>query len=415
MDAKTRETVFLTPPQLSAQNTLCTTVDVLACRLYVLLSNGHVHVWQLSASAPPRLHMVCTTLEREGLTTLALLSAAAVPRAAADLMCLNRDASGEVADHLIASNRDGDIIVLDASTLDIVLRFSAHKLCHISHLRVDAEHRRLLSVAGSTVKLWDLARPFKLIRASDLDAAVTHVAALNDAFFVTTADGKLSTVDMGDGAVLASDAIGHSQPATALTANPLLQHLVSSSSDGTLKLWSANRTLSRALLIGQSLTCACFLNDGGDLLVGIDQKLVAIQASTYRKVAAAEKDERAGTLRCDLTSAAASPAALCRHAGLPCVLKSDFRSCAEWLRRTSWTSCRARRAYRRSGSVLPTALCAPRCSGCQWQKCSPCRPLTRATITCNPSILPPPECCRTSRPRRRVQCARLQTASAGAR
>ena len=93
MDADTMETAFLTSPQLSTHSTQCTFVDVIACKLYVLLMNGHIHVWKLALSQPPQLEMVWTKMEREKLTHFALLVGHAVTDSGADSMGLVRQSS----------------------------------------------------------------------------------------------------------------------------------------------------------------------------------------------------------------------------------------------------------------------------------------------------------------------------------
>lgn len=115
---------------------------------------------------------------------------------------------------------------------------------------------------------------------------------------VATASSKLHTISMHDGRAAAVDAATHGQPITSLAPNAHLQHVVSCSLDGTLKLWNSGRALSRTLLIGQQLSCACFLDSDGDLVVGIDHKVILIRAAMYRKVMDTEKDGR-GAMRCE--------------------------------------------------------------------------------------------------------------------
>lgn len=88
-------------------------------------------------------------------------------------------------DHVIAASHSGDVVIIHPASVKIVARFSAHKLAQISHIVVDSDYCRLLTAAGSAVRVWDLSQaPFKLLEASSVGGTVTHATCLGGYFVV---------------------------------------------------------------------------------------------------------------------------------------------------------------------------------------------------------------------------------------
>lgn len=298
------------PPQLSTHGVTCTMFDALACKLYVLLANSHVHVWYISTTQPPKIADVWTQREREKLSCMCLFVKGSMPqeRATELGLCLE---TGELLDFIVAANMDGDVIFLSTGTGQIVLRFCAHKLAKITHVLVDGDHHRLLTVTSNAVKVWDLARGIKMLCATSSASSVTCVSLLQDWFLLGTSSGALRFINVIDGQerpLLSDDA--HVSRMASVQASDFLQHAVSSSPDGTLKLWDVQRRLVRTVLIARAVTCACFLNNSGDLVCGIGHELVIIRSNLYNTVRA-PKQTRGEQVQCDPCTPANSPSYCC--------------------------------------------------------------------------------------------------------
>lgn len=109
----------------------------------------------------------------------------------------------------------------------------------------------------------------------------------------------LTFFDMIDGkSAPTQSAIDHTAAITSLCPSYCLQHLATSSQDGTLMLWNTRKCLARTLLLAQPISAACFLNDAGDVLAALGKSLVVIRADMYKHVPAMEKDAITGISRC---------------------------------------------------------------------------------------------------------------------
>eukprot|EP00200_Dunaliella_tertiolecta_P016698 CAMPEP_0202421704 /NCGR_PEP_ID=MMETSP1128-20130828/50477_1 /ASSEMBLY_ACC=CAM_ASM_000463 /TAXON_ID=3047 /ORGANISM="Dunaliella tertiolecta, Strain CCMP1320" /LENGTH=1700 /DNA_ID=CAMNT_0049029737 /DNA_START=44 /DNA_END=5146 /DNA_ORIENTATION=- len=151
----------VTVPQLSTNNLLCSACSLTRRRLYALLSDGSLHVWQLhpNPGAAPTFLSAWTHLQREQCISMDLLEAGslAIPRslplteygtvAKGAFIPPNADPleqrvsavilnlvlgldnnSGCVSEHLVLGSRLGDILVVDADRGgSIVCRFPGFK------------------------------------------------------------------------------------------------------------------------------------------------------------------------------------------------------------------------------------------------------------------------------------------------
>jgi WD40 repeat protein len=310
VDGGNGETLFSVPPQLSTHCVTCTMFDALACKLCVLLANSHVHVWYISTTQPPKLVDVWTQHEREKLSCMSLFVKGSIPQERANKLGLCSE-TGELLDFIIAANTDGDLIFLSSDTGQIRLRFCAHKLTKITHVLVDGDHHRLLTVTSHAVKVWDLSRGMKMLSATISISSTTCVALLQGWFLLGMSSGALRFISVIDGQemrLLSDDA--HLSRIASVQASAFLQHAVSSSPDGTLMLWDVQRRLVRTVLIARPVTCACFLNNTGDLLCGIGHELVIIRSNLYNTVRA-PKQTRGEQVRCDPCAPANSPSYCC--------------------------------------------------------------------------------------------------------
>ena len=73
----------------------------------------------------------------------------------------------------------------------------------------------------------------------------------------------------------------HTGPVTFISPHTKLGHFVTCGVDGTVKIFDSKKRLERSLVMGQPLSCVSHLNDAGDVLVGMDDKLVVIRTATY--------------------------------------------------------------------------------------------------------------------------------------
>lgn len=74
---------------------------------------------------------------------------------------------------------------------------------------------------------------------------------------------------------------GHTNTVTSLNVCSYLKLFVSSSRDGTIKVWSFDNQLVSEIDFGVPLTSVGFANDQGDLLVGLQLRISIIKAMDY--------------------------------------------------------------------------------------------------------------------------------------
>jgi WD40 repeat protein len=73
----------------------------------------------------------------------------------------------------------------------------------------------------------------------------------------------------------------HKDTVTSLNVCSYLKLFVSSSKDGTIKVWSFNNQMVSEIDFGEPLTSVGFANDQGDLLVGLQLRISIIKAADY--------------------------------------------------------------------------------------------------------------------------------------
>jgi hypothetical protein len=54
-----------------------------------------------------------------------------------------------------------------------------------------------------------------------------------------------------------------------------------------VQVYSSSKELKVTVCVGQPALCACYLNDEGDLLVGLQHQLVRLNAQSYQSMATA--------------------------------------------------------------------------------------------------------------------------------
>ena len=73
----------------------------------------------------------------------------------------------------------------------------------------------------------------------------------------------------------------HTKEVTSLSACPYLSIFVTSSKDGTIKVWNFDNQLVSDIDFGGTVSCVAFANNRGDLLVGVQIEVSIIRAEDY--------------------------------------------------------------------------------------------------------------------------------------
>jgi hypothetical protein len=284
------------PPQLFTSDMVDAVFSERDSRLYVLLANSLIHVWQLDCSGgSPNLAAVWNHFARDQLTCLALLPLTAFPaKRSLALGFLNSDEQDAV---VLAGTTDGDVVAMHLATGAPLLRFCAHRLCKISHLVVCEEHARLLSISSCTAKVWNLgSAKLKVAGTVSTGHVVTKACKFEHHFVLGTSSGHVHFVDM---------LWGRSQPCvdrhaaavSAVASSATVKHALTGSVDGCLMLWAANGAVARKILVGQSISSATFLTTRGDLLIGIKNTLTQLPVASFNHTLMIRQDSN-GAIRC---------------------------------------------------------------------------------------------------------------------
>ena len=292
-DAVSAEPIVSVPPQLSTYGVVDSAMDSVGCKLYVLLSNGDIHSWQLSRSVPAALADVWQQHRREKLSCIQFVPAGTFPNACAVSLGLCDDEAA--APDLVATGTElGDLLFMLSASGQLVMRICVHKLTTVTQVVADPSAHRLLTVTDTGVKLWGLQRGMKMLRASGMAASVTCVAILGPHFVVGTSSGSIWFLQRADGAEQATAGLMHRARVNSLHANERLQHAVSASTDGCIKVWSAAGQLACTLLIGRAVACACFLDDSGNLACGAGSELLQVRHDMFDTVSEVVHDDKEG-------------------------------------------------------------------------------------------------------------------------
>ncbi|HEV3203937.1 MAG TPA: WD40 repeat domain-containing protein [Gemmataceae bacterium] len=129
--------------------------------------------------------------------------------------------------------------------------------------------------ADKTVRISNFADGKQLVQSSPASAGVL-TAALSPALIAGgTADNRLILWNAKDGKVV-DQILAHWGPITGLAFHPQNTQLVTSSKDGTIKIWSMPPAAPRALSHPDAVLAAAVSSDGKRLLTGSADKMVRI-------------------------------------------------------------------------------------------------------------------------------------------
>ena len=162
--------------------------------------------------------------------------------------CVRYSPSGK---HLVSGSKDGALLLWDASSGQLALKFAKHPQ-EVRSVAFAPSGEQLASASGFTVRLFD-------VRGQELRRFSGHTAAIKCLAFST--DGKRLATGSDDKTVRLWDVSTgretqrysrHTQGITALAFLPGGQHLASASRDQTIRLWDLRSGLETDLLDAQA-------------------------------------------------------------------------------------------------------------------------------------------------------------------
>jgi WD40 repeat protein len=336
LKASNGESITTVPPQLTTHAIASWCFDALACRLFVLLNNSDIHIWTMPSGAPATLTGIWTQASGERLACLGLLIAGSMrhERAQALGLCASVTAPPDL---VVAGTEEGDVVFLHPDSEDVAMRFCAHKQMRITHVLACADEHRLLTVTDTGLKVWDLGKGVKMVRATSSASPVSCVASFGPWFVLGTSAGGVRWISTRSGEEQAGGGPVHSKCVTSIQADLLGQRAVSSSLDGTLKVWSAARELLHTIWVGRPLTCACFANGTGDIVCGVRHELIRICGHMYQDVCSRRSTPQAAAGSDAPCSQVTVHVPLAVRRSARSVLARDAHACA-WLTAVDATS-----------------------------------------------------------------------------
>ncbi|KAG5282638.1 hypothetical protein AALO_G00058190 [Alosa alosa] len=233
------------------------------------------------------IHLPKTNAVVESCTSLSFLNSVIYYQTIEGPVCAN------ATSFLLCGMADGRILFMDIAIRNLMYyELKVHKdpvvwLCH------DTEQNCLMIMCEEMDRLfqaWSLPQLETLYQIC-VPSSITAFTWMEDLFFVgfrTGAVRLVSMADSGDGKgnprrwdqlpgshtadggtefnpYLTQD---HKGAVLSVDSSSSLQLFLSCGSDTLIKLWDRRRTLLAEVQLDSSLSCACFLNPSGDLLVG---------------------------------------------------------------------------------------------------------------------------------------------------
>eukprot|EP00198_Chlamydomonas_reinhardtii_P012386 XP_001701723.1 predicted protein [Chlamydomonas reinhardtii] len=306
------KSVVTTMPQLTstglAPGGAAVTVSLPAARLFALLADGGVHVWQLHLRRPPSFVAAWTHLAREGCCSLAHLDGGSLPPAVAERCVLPYDsATGVTRDHLALGTASGDCILVDSSSGAISFRFPAFKHQPLQLLAADLDRGVLVTVSRNVIKIWNMA-DVRCMHELQTSRPVSRLELLEGRAIAGTVTGSVHVAELHSGAAnAASVTADHLDAVTGLATSVHLQHMVTGSRDSHIKVFDRDKRFKRSIYLGAPVSAVAYLNDAGDILVAMGQRLVVVRAAQYDNLAGGKE-----SMYDDMRGSGVTPRALLR-------------------------------------------------------------------------------------------------------
>jgi len=166
----------------------------------------------------------------------------------------------------------------------VIKRFPGHKNTQIKRVEVAKDQGLLLTLASSTVKLWRLVG-CSLLHTLNFAEPVTCLGLLEKKLITGHAHGTIRMTNMVSGQAIPIPQAGdHAAAVSDINISPKLQHFVTCSHDGTIKVFDNEKRLEAALALEAPVSCVCYLNTSGDILAGLGDKLIVIRASVHMSI-----------------------------------------------------------------------------------------------------------------------------------
>ncbi|DBB16734.1 TPA: hypothetical protein ACH3X3_014977 [Trebouxia sp. C0006] len=282
----------ITLPQLSIRSPRYVRADLAQRKLYVLMSNGHIHVWRMHDQTPPTLVAVWDKLtpnHKDLAMCITLMPTGSLDPKLADLQGLAMTSDEECSDHVIVGTKAGDCLFLDAAhDGQVMLCFPAHRGDQIDLVEVDACLQCMITVSGSLLKVWNM-KGHRLLKELRFQESLTHLEKMGEVVVLGGDAGGVHLVNMDTGDLLASPKMeDHDGPVTGLSAHMTLKHFISCGSDGMIKVYDIRKRLKRAMHLLEPILSVSFLNATGDIVAALNRKLVVIRADSYKFLTADE-------------------------------------------------------------------------------------------------------------------------------
>ncbi|EFJ51574.1 hypothetical protein VOLCADRAFT_116432, partial [Volvox carteri f. nagariensis] len=296
------KSVMVTMPQLSSQHLLATVVSLTAARLFVLLADGAVHVWQLHLRRPPSFLAAWTHLSRESGVSLSYIDGGVLSTQVSSRMALPYDhVTGFTHDHLAIGTASGDCVLVDVTRRvlgHISFRFPAYKHQPLQILAPDLDRGILVTVSRTTIKIWTL-HDMRCMHELCTSRPVTRLELLEGRAVLGTVSGSVHVMELSSGASnAASVTVDHMDAVTGLGPSVYLQHVVTGSKDSHIKIFDRDKRFKRSIYVGAPVAAVTYLNDRGDILAAMGTRLVVVRAEKYDRLPSAPKSRLQRLSRC---------------------------------------------------------------------------------------------------------------------
>eukprot|EP00241_Pyramimonas_parkeae_P017080 CAMPEP_0114280374 /NCGR_PEP_ID=MMETSP0059-20121206/2402_1 /TAXON_ID=36894 /ORGANISM="Pyramimonas parkeae, Strain CCMP726" /LENGTH=630 /DNA_ID=CAMNT_0001400767 /DNA_START=75 /DNA_END=1969 /DNA_ORIENTATION=+ len=282
VDTVSGESMSTTVPQLSTKSLIQTQYSKAKQLLYILLAHGEIHVYSTKTNPSVRREVWTTTLKEECRAT------SAEEAGGEELASDAPQAKGLSGELLVAGTQDGDFwFVQTANHGNMVRRQQSHRNVALKAVLVAADLKMLVTLGDpkgmSTVKLWHIRREGTVyIKSVHFNENVICMNYINRSLITGHVFGSIRLLNLVDGSPVAVPQAGdHSGKVLDIKVNAELEHFLTCSNDGSIKVFDSEKRLEQAMAMESPISCVCYLNGKGDILAGFGDRLIVIRANLY--------------------------------------------------------------------------------------------------------------------------------------
>jgi len=314
VDTVSGESMSTTVPQLSTKSLIQTQYSKAKQLLYILLAHGEIHVYSTKTNPSVRREVWTTTL-KERVSCISLCHAGKLGLDGAPETTSAEEAGGEElasdapqakgsggeelasdvpqakglsGELLVAGTQDGDFwFVQTANHGNMVRRQQSHRNVALKAVLVAADLKMLVTLGDpkgmSTVKLWHIRREGTVyIKSVHFNENVICMNYINRSLITGHVFGSIRLLNLVDGSPVAVPQAGdHSGKVLDIKVNAELEHFLTCSNDGSIKVFDSEKRLEQAMAMESPISCVCYLNGKGDILAGFGDRLIVIRANLY--------------------------------------------------------------------------------------------------------------------------------------